>query len=77
VDLVCGSVDLISRRISSIDLEMKDDSVRSWRRMDLMRSSRVRWKRLSMIEEDEEPAIEASFKKKKKKMLPVVEVVFC
>jgi len=67
VDLVCGSVDLISRRISSIDLEMKDDSVRSWRRMDLMRSSRVRWKRLSMIEE---PAIEA----KKKKMLPVV---FC
>lgn len=57
VDLVWGSVDLISRRMSSIDLEMKDDSVRRWRRMDLMRSSRVRWKRLSMMEEDEEPAI--------------------
>jgi len=31
--------------------------------MDLIRS----WKRLSMIEEVEEPAIEASLKKKKKK----------
>jgi len=62
VDLVCGSVDLISRRISSIDFEMKDDSMRSWRRMDLIRS----WKRLSMIEEVEEPAMEASLKKKKK-----------
>ena len=50
VDLVCGSVDLISRRISSIDFEMKDDFVRSWRRM---------------IEEVEEPAIETSLKKKK------------
>lgn len=49
VDLVWGSVDLISRRISSRDLVRKVglDSG-GMRRRDLIRSSRERWKRESI-----------------------------
>lgn len=48
--MVWRSVDLISFRISSIALEMKADSPISCRWNPLIRSSRVRWKRVSMIE---------------------------
>lgn len=44
------SVDLISRRISSRDLEMKADSPISWSRIPLIRSSSVRWNRFSIID---------------------------
>lgn len=54
MDLVCGSVDLISLRISSMAFEMKVCSGRKLRRVDFIRSSRVRWKRLSMMEVEED-----------------------
>lgn len=45
------SVDLISRRISSTDLEMKEDSLPGvWRRSPFIKSSRERWKRESISE---------------------------
>lgn len=47
-------MDLISRRISSKALEMKLDSPRSWRRKPLIRSSRLRWNKLSIIEVEDE-----------------------
>lgn len=49
--LVSESVDLTSRRISSMALERKVDSPMSWRRRPLIRSSSVRWKRFSMRED--------------------------
>ena len=45
--MVERSVSLISQRISSRDLEMKVDSPR---RRPLIRSSRLRWNKLSMRE---------------------------
>lgn len=53
--MVCRSVDLISRRISSMDLERKvEDSVapvgRLCRRRPLIKSSNERWKRESISE---------------------------
>lgn len=52
VDLVARSVDLISRRISSTDLEMKAvvSAPGRWRRRPLIRSSRVRWNRETINE---------------------------
>lgn len=57
--LVCGSVDLISRRISSMDFERKveDSGVlaavpagRLWRRRPLIKSSKDRWNKESISE---------------------------
>lgn len=59
MDLVWGSVDLISRRISSSDLAMKEDSVPGGvRRRDLIRSLIERWKRESI---NEGPVIDSNF----------------
>lgn len=51
VDLVWRSVDLSSFLISSSDLEITLDSPITWRRIALIMSSSVRWKRESIIEE--------------------------
>lgn len=52
---------LISRRISSKALEMKLDSPRSWRRKPLIRSSRLRWNKLSIIELEDEDIDSSGF----------------
>lgn len=56
MDLVCGSVDLISLRISSMDFERKDEmgveESGEWRRIPLIKSSNERWKRVSMIDDE-------------------------
>ena len=55
MDFICGSVDLISRRISSMAFERKDergvDDFGEWSRIPLIKSSNERWKNKSIIDE--------------------------